>query len=111
MTYEFNTFGFVNLDCSGYETIVIQVESPSGTILTNTTNDDGTTTSVIGGPRTATGWQPIIPINVATNTANGAASITTSGLYRFQYSGQFLQLIGSSVTVGKLLIYSGKIGA
>lgn len=109
-TLKFNNNGFVNLDCSGWDTIVVQLESPTGTVFFNETNDDGSVTgSVQGGPATSTGYQPVQGVNLASGATLTSAAAT--GLYRFQYIGRFLQLTanGGSQTVSKILVQFSKI--
>lgn len=109
VTIKYTTKGFVNLDCSGWDSIVVQLESP-GTVFFNTTNDDGSVTgSVQGSPALSTGYQPV----QGTNLANGvqSVSVAASGLYRFQNIGRFLQLTanGGSATASKILVQFSKI--
>lgn len=110
VSVKFNNNGFVNLDCSGWETMVVQLESPTGTIYFNHTNDDGSVTgSVQGDPALSTAYQPVQGVNLA----NGATldSAAASGLYRFQYIGRFLQLTnaGGSATASRVLVQLSKI--
>jgi hypothetical protein len=110
VTVQFNNNGFINLDCSGWETMVVQLESPTGTVYFNETNDSGGVEGVTdGGPAQSTGYQPVQGINLA----NGATldSVAASGLYRFQYIGRYLQITanGGDVTASKVLVQFSKI--
>ena len=110
VTVQFNNNGFINLDCSGWETMVVQLESPTGTVYFNHTNDSGAVTGVTeGSPALSTGYQPVQGVNLA----NGATldSTAATGLYRFQYIGRFLQLTNNagSATASKVLVEFSKI--
>lgn len=110
VSVKFNAQGFINLDMSGWETAVVQFESPTGTVFFNHTNDSGAVTGVTdGNPALSTGYQPVQGTNLATGAA--AVSAATSGLWRFQYIGRFLQLTanGGSVTAAKVLVEFSKI--
>lgn len=110
VTLKYNNNGFVNLDCSGWDFIVVQLESPAGTVFFNTTNDDGSVTgSVQGDPALSTAYQPVQGVNIANGATLDSAAAT--GLYRFQNIGRFLQLTanGAGTTVNKILVQFSKI--
>ena len=110
VTLTFNLNGFINLDCSGWETMVVQLESPTGSVSFNTTNDDGSVTgSVQGDPALSTAYQPVQGVNLANGATLDATAAT--GLYRFQYIGRFLQVTnnGGSATASRILVQFMKI--
>lgn len=102
-TTEFNANSKLNLDMSGWDYAVVQIQTPSGAISFNGTNDSGAITGVSdGNARTATNWQAVQGINTATGT--GATSTSGNGIFKFTYPSRFLQFIGSSVTVTKIIV-------
>lgn len=99
----------LNLDLSGWDYAIIQIESGSAAINFNTTNDSGAQTGITdGNASTATAWQPVQGINLATGTG-AVASVAGSTLWRFQYIGRFLQLTSATATVSRLLVLFSKI--
>lgn len=102
LTTAFNADGKVNLDVSGWDNCTLQIQTPSGAISFNGTNDSGGITGISdGNPRTATNWQPVQGINTATGL--GATSTSGNGIFKFTVVSQFLQFIGSAVTVTKMI--------
>lgn len=101
----------INLDVSGWDYIVVQFESVAvAAVNFNTTNDSGAVQGISdGNANTATGWQPVQGINVATGTGATSAAVGSS-IWRFQYIGRFLQLTSGSGTISKLLVSFNKIG-
>lgn len=108
LTTQFNANGKVNLDTSGWDFVTVQAITPSGTISFNGTEDANAIEGVSdGNARTATNWQPIQATNLATGT--GATSTSNNLVYKFSSPSRFLQFIGSSVTVTKLLVVFSQI--
>lgn len=110
VTVKFNANGLINLDCSGWETMVVQLESPTGTVFFNTTNDSGAVQGVTdGGPALSTGYQPVQGVNLANGATVDSAAAT--GLYRFQYIGRYLQITNNSgsATASRVLVQFSKI--
>lgn len=108
ITSEFNSVGHKNIDMSGWDSVTIQLVTPTGTITFNGSNDDGSVTGAVqGNANSAINWTAI----QATNLNTGAAATTgaASGLWRVSAFPRFLQLTGSSVTAGKILLYFSKI--
>jgi hypothetical protein len=107
-TNDYNANGSVNLDIGGWDYVVVQIVSPTGTTLFKTSNDSGSVLGVTeGNALTATNFLTCL----ATNLANDArvSSVSADGLFKINVAGRFLQIIGS--TVGKLLVTLQKIDA
>lgn len=98
LTDKFNQNGFVMVDVSGWNKIVVQIRQPSGTI-----NFQGTNYS-LGDASQATYWETIQGTNLADGTA--VTSAAADGIFRFEYITKFLHLEGApSDTVDALIIY------
>jgi hypothetical protein len=107
-TTEFNANSKLNLDTSGWDYVNVQVQTPSGSINFNGTNDANAIEGVSdGNARTAINWQPVQGINTA--TGSGATSTSGNGLFKFSTASRFLQFIGSSVTVTKIIVVYSQI--
>jgi len=105
---DFNADGFVNLDVSGWDYVVWHLVTPTGEVNFNTSNDGGAVTgSTQSNAVTAINFQPVLAINTATGV--GATSSSGNGLFKVNVAGRYIQLIGSSVTVSKLLFTLSKI--
>ena len=99
----------VNLDISGWDSVVIQLVSPSGTINILGSNDSGEITgSIIGNSTTAINFTAIQANNLATGVA--ATSGAATGLWKLIGLPKFLQLSGTTITASKVLVYLSKIG-
>jgi|ERR1019366_7988061 hypothetical protein len=94
----------VRVDTSGYDYAILQIEVPSAQINFNTSVDAGALTGITdGNALMATNFQPADALNTATQTYSVSAS--TSGLFRFNVVGRFLQFVAAGgTTVGKLLL-------
>ncbi len=108
LTADFNTGSGINIDVSGWDYIIVQLVSPTGTVTFNTTNDGGAITGVTdGNALSAANWNLCFGTNIATGV--GASSIAASSMFRFSYIGHFFQLTGTAVTATKCLIMLSKI--
>lgn len=108
LTSAFNSNGKIQIDISGWDTVLVQIQTPSGTINFNGTNNPGAVAGVSdGNAATAIQWQPVSLTNTATNT--GSVSTATNGIFKGNVLSRFLQLIGSAVTVNSLVISLSKI--
>lgn len=108
-TDDFNLGSSMVQEIGGWDYCVIQIESASGAINFGHSNDSGAITGITdGNPATATAFQPVQGTNLA-NGVNQTSHPTGTALYRFGYIGRFLQLSGSAITVGRLLIRLFKI--
>lgn len=108
ITSEFNSVGHKNVDMSGWDSMTIQLVSPTGTITFNGSNDDGSVTgSVQGNANSAINWTAIQATNL--NTGSGSTTGAVSGLWRISAFPRFVQLTGSSVTASKIILYFSKI--
>jgi hypothetical protein len=108
LTTSFNTDGKVNIDTNGWDYVSAQINTPSGTIQFNGTDDANAITGISdGNARTAINWQGVQGVN----TSNGLSSASTggNGIFKFNSPSRFLQFIGSSVTVNKLIVVLSQI--
>lgn len=109
VTSDFNADSKVNLDISGFDVVVLQIESPSGAINFNTTNDSGAVQGVSdGNASTATAWRGVQGTDVLNGSGATNASATT--IIKFTNFGRFIQFVGSAVTVSRMLVMLYKIG-
>jgi hypothetical protein len=108
VTAAFNAASKVNLDLSGWDTVTLQIQTPSGSINFNGTDDAGAIQGVSdGNASTAINWQPLAMTNTATNTTVVASGL--NGIFKTNLLSRFIQLIGSSITVSKMIVYLSKI--
>ena len=107
-TTDFNANAKVQLDVSGWDYVIVQLVSPTGTVTFKSTNDGGESTGTINSsPQTATNWVAIQGTNLNTGTA--ITTIAASGIIKFNQVGRFLQLESVGQTVGKCLVQLTKI--
>jgi hypothetical protein len=103
VTSDFNTNGKVQLDLSSWDKFLVQIQGPSGQINFGGTNDDGAIDGISDGNAvSATNWQSLGLTNTGTNTV--VTSTSTNGIFRGDFLSRFIQLIGSSITVSKMII-------
>jgi hypothetical protein len=108
VTADFNANSAVNLDVSGWDYIIAQFVSPTGTVTFNTTNDGGEITGAVqGNARSAKNWNLCFGTNVATGV--GASTIAASSMFRFSYVGRFIQFTGTAITATAVIITLSKI--
>lgn len=107
-TAQFNVDKKIQLDVSGWDYVLAQFVTPSGTVTFKTTLDGGAVEGVgQGDAKSATNWLNAQGLNTATNTS--AVSTTTSTIFKFNVVGKFLQFESVGQTVAKLLVYYSKI--
>ncbi len=107
LTDAFNAASKVNIDLSGWDNFSVQIQTPSGAINFNGTDNPGAVQGVSdGSAATAINWQPIALTNTATNTTSAATS--ANGIFKGAALSRFLQLVGSSITVSSMIIYLSK---
>ena len=105
---DYNNNGSVNLDIGGWDYVVIQVVTPTGTTSFKTSNDAGSVLGVTeGNALTATNFVAVLATNLATGTT--ATSTAADGMFKINVAGRFLQISGA--TVAKLLVTLQKIDA
>lgn len=105
-TTEFNATGKLNLDVSGWDSIVVQFVTPAAAVTFNGTNDGGAQTGITdGNAKSATGWTVIQGVDIATGTA--ATTTSTSSTYKFTAFPRFIQLSGT--TAAKIIVEFNKI--
>lgn len=102
--------GYVNIDTSQYDYVLVQIITPSATISFNSTNDGGAVTGGQDGSATsAQNWTSCFGTNQATNTT---ATSTASGnsIWKFAVVGRYLQLTAAAgTTIKSLLVMYTKI--
>lgn len=108
-TTDFNTNGSINIEIGSWDYVIVQLVGASGAVTFNTTNDDGGVNGTgYGSATSATNWVAVQGTNLNSGTA--VSTLTGSGLVRFGYIGQFLQLTGSAVTATKVIVRYFKVG-
>jgi hypothetical protein len=91
ITADINDNSIAQLDVGGWDYVVVQLVSPTGTFTFKTTNDADETTAVSDGSAiSATNWIDVQ--GTVLSTGSGATTLAASGLIRFEKIGQFLQL-------------------
>ncbi len=96
-------------DIGGWDYVVVQLVSPTGTFTFNSTNDSNDITGVSDGSAiSATNWIACQGTNL--NSGSAVTTLAASGLVRFQGIGQFLQISGAAAAqVTKAIIRLYKI--
>jgi len=108
-TASFNANSGINIEIGSWDYVIVQLVSPSGAVTFNSTNDDGGANGTgYGTAESATNWVTVQGTNLNAGTA--ITSIAASGMIRFGYIGQFLQLTGTAVTATKVIVRYFKIG-
>lgn len=92
--YTFNASNEIILDVSGWEFVVAQFVSPSGTINITATNNDGGSSTVTGGPATAADFTAVQATKLADGTA--VTAVAAAGLYRLGVVGRFIKFGGTA---------------
>jgi hypothetical protein len=104
LSLQFNANGKVQIDTSGYDYVLVQIVTPSGTISFASTNDGGAITGATDG--NATSALNFVACQ-GTNQTNGTAETSTASansIHKFQVVGRFLQISGGAgSTIAKLL--------
>lgn len=108
ITADFNIGSLAILDIGGYDSVVVQVITPTGTVNFLTTNDGGAVQGVSdGSATTATNFVAVFGTNLATGV--GGTSLAATGHMKFTGIGQYLQISGTAVTAAKVLVRLYKI--
>jgi hypothetical protein len=95
ITTDLNNNSIAQLDVGGWETIVVQLVSPTGTFTFNSSNDSGAVHGVSDGSAiSATNWIATQGVNL--NSGSAVTTLAASGEVRFQNIGQFLQISGAA---------------
>lgn len=99
----------VKIDVSGWDYVLLQIQTPSASIQFNGSNDAGAVQGITdGNPLTSLNYQPV----AATNTATGTTSTSAggNGIFKFNVVSRFLQFVAAGgTTVGKLIVSLTKI--
>jgi hypothetical protein len=108
VTADFNTNNGKVIDISGWDWVVAQFVTPSGTISITASNDSGDVTGAIdGNPATATNFNTVQATKLADGTS--VTSVAASGLYRVGVVGRFLKFGGASAAATKVIVQLAKI--
>jgi len=109
VTTQFNSNnGNVQLDIGGWDYVVAQFVSPTGTVTFKATNDGDAELGVgDGDAKSAINWNVIQGVNLANTTA--AVNTNATSMFKFNVVGKFIQFESAGQTVGKLLINYSKI--
>jgi len=108
VTTEFNANAKVQLDIGGWDYLVAQFVSPTGTVTFKATNDGGAVLGLSpGDAESAINWNVIQGLNLAANTS--AVNTNATSMFKFNVVGKFIQFESVGQTVGKLLINYSKI--
>ena len=108
LTEDFNANSNVKIDTGGFDYAVVQIVSPSNSVIFKHSNDSGAIQSVSDGNATsATNFVEVQGVNLA--DGSGVTSLAVSGLVRFQSYGRYLQLSGTAATATKVLVRLYKI--
>lgn len=110
LTILYNSQGFINVDTSSYDYVMVQIVAPSTTVNFASTNDAGAITGATDGNATSA-------INFVTcqgvNQSNGTSESSTSAsnsMHEFDVIGRFLQISGGAgSTVGKILVEYARV--
>ena len=90
-TESFNANSSFYQDLSGWDSAVVQLVSPSGTINFSTTNDDGAITGqLLPAPEVPINWVSVAGVNLTSKA--DVTSINASGLVAFGIIGKYLKL-------------------
>lgn len=93
VTTSFNTAGTYFQDLSGWDCVVVQVVTPTGSISFKTTNDNGAVTGqLLPSPEVPENWLTVLGVNLTTKA--DVSSVNTSAIIRFDVIGKYLQIVG-----------------
>lgn len=107
VTTDFNTNGLKNIDLSGMDWVIVQLETPASAVSFKHTNDAGAVTGATdGNALSAAQFQTLQVTDLS--SGSGVTSAAASGLFRAGVVGRFLQLSGT--TAAKILVHLSKIG-
>lgn len=85
----------LNIDIGGWDFVVVQLVTPSGTTSFLTSNDGGGITGVSdGNSASAANFNAVTGTNLA--TGSGVTTLAAAGSVKFAGIGQYLQLNGGS---------------
>lgn len=111
VTDKFNSGTFLNFyiqDLSGWDSCVVQIANPTGSISFATTNDDGSVTGVVPPvPIVPANFLPVQGISLETGTASVSTAVSSN--YKFEVIGKFLLMAAIGVTVEKMILSLSKI--
>ena len=109
ITEDLNNNSIGQYDIGGWDYVVVQLVTPTGTFTFNSTNDAGDATGISDGSAiSATNWIATQGTNL--NSGSAVTTLAASGLVRFEKVGQFLQIIGAGAAqVTKAIVRFYKI--
>jgi len=98
----------ITIDVSGYDYVVAQFVTPSGTISITSTNDSGDVIGVTdGNANLAANFTTVYASKLSTNTA--VTAVDAAGLYKINVAGRYLKFSGASAAATKVIIMLAKI--
>ena len=97
------------LDVGGYDYAIVQLINPSAAVTFKTSNDANAITGASDGSAiSSTNFTVVQGTNLATSAA--ASTLAVTGLMRFEYIGEFLQIDGGgTVTCEKIIVRLFKV--
>jgi len=108
ITTEFNADNGYVADMSGWDNIVAQFVSPSGTISITATNDGGAVEGTTDGNSSlAANFQTVQATKLSDGTA--VTTVAAAGLFRVGVVGRFLKFGGASAAATKVILMYHKV--
>lgn len=105
-TNKYTAAGALNIDIGGWDSVIVQLVTPSGTTSFLSSSDSGDVQGISDGSAiSATNFTAVTGTNLA--TGSGVTSLAVSGSVKFSGIGRYLQL--SAGTATKLLVKYYKI--
>lgn len=108
VTTEFNANTTVQIDCGGWENVIIQMVSPTGTITFQGSNDGGAITGAVDeSPQAAINFSTISATKMSDGTLT--TSLAAAGLYKLTQPCKYLKFGGTSAAATKVLVFLSKV--
>src|SRR5574337_100988 len=108
VTSKVNATGGAILDIGGWDFADLQLDTPTGQINFETSNDSGAITGVSDGSEaSADNFLSVQGTNLGTGSS--VSSLSTSGIVKFNGIGRYLKVYGAGQTVAKALLRLYKI--
>lgn len=108
LTADINADGRAIIETGGWDSVEIQLVSPTSTATFATSNDAGGITGVSDGSgASATNFIDTQGINV--NSGSAVTTLAVSGIVKFTNVAQFLRIMGPGLTVTKAFAHLYKI--
>ena len=108
VTTTFNANNAAVLDVGGWENVLIQMITPTGTITMQGTNDGGEVTGTTEeSPTTAANFTNIAAIKMVDGTL--VTSLASTGLYKISQPPKYIKFGGVSAAATKVLVLLSKV--